>query len=114
MYADMGTRTGLVPNRAVPLTEIHARSDLHNDDRRDDKVHRHAKRGPPARVGDEVSVVLPEILEPMADESDYEEPGRFGDCRGGHDNEGVSARTDSGAPGSTCGMELSLLARRRT
>ena len=73
---------------AVPLAEMYARSDLHDDDRRDDKVHRHAKRGPPAGVGDEVSAVLPEILQPMADESDYEEPGRSGDCRGCHDNEG--------------------------
>ncbi len=59
--------------------------DRHGDDRGGDEVDGHAERGPPPCVGNEVAAVLPQVLQPVADEADDDQPRRPGDaCRGEH------------------------------
>jgi hypothetical protein len=55
----VGPPSGPDRGELVLLTEIHARSDLANDNRRDDPVDDHAEWRPPSGVGDEVASVLP-------------------------------------------------------
>src|SRR3954453_18394092 len=57
-------------------------SDLDGDDRGHDEVHRHAERRPPARGGDEVRSVLPEVLGAVASQAKDEQPRRAGDGHG--------------------------------
>src|SRR3954447_13643091 len=54
-------------------------SDLDGDDRGHHEVHRHAERRPPARGGDEVRPVLPEVLGAVAGQPKHEQPRRAGD-----------------------------------
>jgi len=56
------------------LAELHAGGDLDGDDRGDDPVDDHAERRPPARAGDEVAAVLPEVLESVAGQAGDEQP----------------------------------------
>jgi len=49
--------------------ELNTRRDLDGDDRGGDPVDDTAERGPPPSVRNEVTSVLPEVLEPMARES---------------------------------------------
>lgn len=61
------------------------RSHLHGDDGGGDPVDGRAERGPPACVGNIVTAVLPEVLQPVAGQAEDEEPRRSGDaCRGEH------------------------------
>ena len=46
-----------------------------------------AERGPPPGVRNEVTSVLPEILEPVARKADNEQPWRFRDGRGSDEDE---------------------------
>src|SRR3954466_7125097 len=70
------------------LPEVQAGRDLDDDDRGHDEVDGHAERRPPARGIHEVSAVLPEVFEAMADEADDQQPRGRGDRGGGHDHEG--------------------------
>jgi hypothetical protein len=56
------------------LGEVHAGGDLADDDRGDDPVDDHAERRPPARVCDEVALVLPEVLESVPGHAGHEQP----------------------------------------
>jgi hypothetical protein len=56
------------------VVEVHAGHDLDGDDRRRHPVDDEAERRPPTRVGDELTAVLPQVLEPMAGEADDEQP----------------------------------------
>jgi hypothetical protein len=49
---------------------MNARDDLDRDYRRDHKVDDETKRRPPPRVGNKMSAVLPEVLEPVARKAD--------------------------------------------
>ena len=51
------------------------------------QVDDEAERGPPPRVRNELTPVLPEILEPVAGEADDEQPWRSGDGRGSDEDE---------------------------
>src|SRR4029078_8079868 len=55
---------GAVAVHGFSLPELEACGNLDDDDRCDHEVDGHAKRRPPAGGGDEVGVVLPEVLEP--------------------------------------------------
>src|ERR1044072_8411098 len=52
-----------------------------------DPVDRGAKRRPPARVPDELSAVLPQILQAVAGQPEHDQPGRSADAHRGHDHE---------------------------
>jgi hypothetical protein len=49
---------------------MNARDDLDGDDCRDHEVDDETKRRPPPRVGNKMSAVLPEVLEPVARKAD--------------------------------------------
>ena len=55
-----------------------------------------AEGWPPARVGHEVGAVLPEVLRPVREVGDDEDPGGLGDADGGEDHE---PRRDAGLDG---------------
>src|SRR5690242_14929225 len=67
--------------------EPDADDDQHDHGRGDDPVHDEAERRPPSSVGDVVAAVLPEILEPVAEEADHQQPRRPGDTRRGEHDE---------------------------
>ena len=72
----------------VPLpVEVNTRDDLDGDDRGGNPVDDEAERGPPPGVRNELTSVLPEILEPVARKADYEQPWRFRDGRGSDNDE---------------------------
>ncbi len=52
--------------------ELNPRHDLDSNDRRGDEVNDKAERRPPSGVRDEVTPMLPEILEPVSYQSDDE------------------------------------------
>ena len=56
------------------MVELHACHDLDSDDRCRDRVDDEAERWPPTRVGDELTAVLPQILDPVGDETRDEQP----------------------------------------
>ncbi len=76
--------------------EVNARDDLDGDDRCGDPVDDEAERGPPPSVRNELTSVLPEILEPVAHKPYDEQPGRSRDGRGSDDDE-IAATLDSKA-----------------
>jgi hypothetical protein len=55
-----------------------------------------AERRPPARVGNIVAAVLPEVLEAMGRVAKDEEPARPGDACRGKQDERARAKTSSG------------------
>src|SRR3954469_1044157 len=64
-----------------------AGDDRHGDRRSRDEVDRQTERRPPARVGDELAAVLPQVLEPVPGEADDEQPRRCRDGRRRNDDE---------------------------
>jgi hypothetical protein len=76
--------------------------DLDGDYGRNDPINDHAEGRPPARVRDEVSPVLPQVLQPMARQSDDQQPRRTCNCGSSHDDEdgrnATFGRDDSRAP----------------
>ena len=61
--------------------------DRQGDDRGGDPIDGHAERGPPSRGGHEVTSMLPQVLQPVADEADDDQPHRPVDACRGEDNE---------------------------
>ena len=66
--------------------EVNAEEDLDGDDRRGNPIDDEAERRPSTRVRDELSAMLPEVLEPMARETSKNADLVTG--RGSHNNEG--------------------------
>jgi hypothetical protein len=63
--------------------KVDASDDLDGDDCRDHPVDHKTERRPPPCVGDELTAVLPEVLEPVAGKADDKEPRCAGDRGGG-------------------------------
>src|SRR2546423_7746772 len=63
------------------VMEVDADGYLDDQDRGHKPVDRGAERWPPAGVVNEVTPLLPEVLEAMTGESDHEQPRRSGHCR---------------------------------
>jgi hypothetical protein len=64
------------------VVEVSAGDDLDGDDGSGDPVDDEAERRPPPGVRDELTAVLPEVLEPVPYEADDEQPWRPRDRRG--------------------------------
>jgi hypothetical protein len=77
------------------MVEVHAGHNFDSDDRRRHPVDDEAERRPPTRVGDELTAVLPQVLQPMAGEADDEQPSRAG---GANSCGSLSAGSPPGAP----------------
>src|SRR5438132_3852803 len=69
------------------VVEMNAGDDLDGDDRRDRPINRKTERRPPACVRNELTAVLPEVLETVAGETDDEQPRGARHRRGGDDDE---------------------------
>src|SRR6266480_5676786 len=67
--------------------EVEPRDDLDTDDHRNDPVHGRTERRPPSGSRDELTSLLPRILDPMGREPEGEQPCRTGDAGGGDDDE---------------------------
>jgi hypothetical protein len=67
--------------------EMDAGDNLDGDNRSDCPVDDEAERRPPPRVGDEMTPVLPEVLQPVASETDDEQPWGTRDRNRGYDDE---------------------------
>src|SRR5437764_5242076 len=85
------------------VVEMNAGDDLDSDDRRDRPINRKTERRPPARVGNELSAVLPEVFEAVAGETDDEQPRCVCDRRGGDDDEHAG---DTGFDGEDCSASV--------
>src|SRR5437588_1214695 len=65
------------------VVEMNAGDELDGDDRRDRPINRKTeRRPPPARVGNELTAVLPEAVEAVDGENDDEQPRGVSDRRG--------------------------------
>jgi hypothetical protein len=73
---------------SAPLVvEVNAGDDLYSNDRRGREVDHKTERRPPARVGNELSAMLPEVLDAVTSETNDEQPWCACDRRGGNDDE---------------------------
>src|SRR5205814_9821799 len=61
------------------VVEVDARRDLDEEDGGDEPVDGSAEGWPPARIGDELVALLPEVLESVAGKADHQDPGLRGD-----------------------------------
>ena len=61
--------------------------DLDGNDRGRNPIDDKAERGPPPSIRNEMTSVLPEILEPVAHKADNEQPWRFRNGRGSDEDE---------------------------
>ena len=55
--------------------EVDPDGEQHHQDGGGDPVDDQAERRPPASVGHKLAAVLPEVLEPMTDEAEHQQPG---------------------------------------
>src|SRR6266508_6730218 len=66
---------------------MHTGGYLDGDDRCNRPINHETEGRPPARVGNKLTPVLPEVLETVTSETDHEEPRCACDRRGGDDDE---------------------------
>ncbi len=84
--------------------EVDAGGDQHDQDRCGDPVDHQAQRRPPARVGNKVAALLPQVLDPMAGEAEHQQPRRSGDARrGDHHKDGGDPGRSSVGDGEAVG-----------
>jgi len=69
------------------VVKVNAGADLDGDDCRDRPVDHKTERRPPPCVGNKLTAVLPEVLEPVAGKADDKQPRCSGDRCGGDDDE---------------------------
>ena len=69
------------------LVEVDSCGDFDGEDGGNEPVDGQAEGWPPARIGHEVGAVLPQVLRPVREVGDDEDPGSLGDADRGEDHE---------------------------
>ena len=78
------------------VVKVGADDDLDGDDRGDREVDHEAERRPPPRVGDELTAVLPRVLQPVAGKAEHQQPRRARHGGGSNHHEHRSNATFNG------------------